>query len=420
MSNLKLKSDFTQTTRADWQDIVVSGLRGGVFKNLIRQTEDGLVRGPLMSAADLPSSLTPLVRTDLPQLEGRAWHITAPVRGADLHHANTQLLENLKGGASAVRIENGEDLNNPTDLKRLLEGVFTNLVPIQFAPKTSNAASLTYVLSIPALSEATIWGGLDPIEDQDAIKASLEHVPESWKLMALSPCAIHEQGGTDVQEIAGLAAQLVDAMRTYGPDVTCQHLIIEVAADRDSHLTIAKIRATRRITQRIAEAFGVDGSTIPICAVTSLRMMQSEDAWTNLLRVMSAGFGAVIGGADMITTRPFTDSLGGATPFAHRIARNMQLMMMEESHLGQVADAAHGSFWHEHMTDALAQATWTAFQIIEENGGIRTYVESGKFTTDLTASQLARETRKEPILGVTLHPATNVKTPSTINSKVRS
>ncbi|GGX64757.1 methylmalonyl-CoA mutase [Litorimonas cladophorae] len=411
MTDLKLKSDFATAKRTEWQKTVTSGLKTGTFEDLIHYSEDGIARGPLMSATDLPPSLAPLARTALPKLEGRKWHITAPVRGIDLNHANTQLLENLKGGASAIRIENGDALKNRNDLKRLLEGVHLDLVPIQFAPKSGNASSLTQALSIAALKETSVWAGLDPIDDEAAINATLRQTPAGWKLMTISACHIHEQGGTDVQELAGLAAHLADAIRVYGTDTVCKHMVIEIASDRDSHLTIAKIRAARRLTRRITEAFDIDGSAIPICAVTSLRMMQTQDAWTNLLRVMSAGFGSVIGGADMITTRPFTDGLGEATPFAHRIARNMQLMMMEESHLGQVADAAHGSYWHEHMTEALAQSAWRAFQMIEQKGGIRSYMDSGEFDTALHASQAARAARSEPLLGITLHPAKNVKDP---------
>ena len=89
----------------------------------------------------------------------------------------------------------------------------------------------------------------------------------------------------------------------------------------------------------------------------------------------------------------------------------MQLMMMEESHLGQVADAAHGSHWHEVMTENLAQAAWTDFQSIEAAGGMRRYRESGQLQTDIDQAIERRAARAEPILGVTLHPATNVKAP---------
>lgn len=124
-----------------------------------------------------------------------------------------------------------------------------------------------------------------------------------------------------------------------------------------------------------------------------------------MLRIMSAGFGAVVGGADYVTLRPFTDVIGGATPFGYRAARNMQLLMMEESHLGTVSDPAHGSYFHEHMSEELAQAAWAKFQTIEASGGVKTYLGSPDYKADTDAAIAAREDRGDPVLGVTLHKA---------------
>ena len=63
-------------------------------------------------------------------------------------------------------------------------------------------------------------------------------------------------------------------------------------------------------------------------------MMTRYDAWTNILRVTTAAFAAAIGGADDITTYPLTDALGLPTPFARRVARNTQHVLLEECRLG--------------------------------------------------------------------------------------
>ena len=411
MSDLPLKTNFPTEVTVDWRALAEKGLRGKTVESLMRKTEDGINRGPLTCAEDLPPALAVLARTNLPLLDDRAWHIAAPVRDSDIGHANTQLLEDLKGGASAIRIENSLNLSNRSDLKRLLEGVYTDLVPIHFANRHFETEIFEHVKSLKALETAVIWTGLDPMRASETLRDNVDNSPSHWRLMGISAADIHEAGGTDIQELSVLAGRLAEAMRVHGPEAVCRHMVIDIAADRDTHLTIAKFRAARRIILRIADAHGSDGSGIPLCAVTSLRMMQTQDAWTNLLRVMSAGFGAVIGGADMIVTRPFTDGLGSATGFAHRIARNMQLMMMEESHLGQVSDAAHGSYWHENITDQLAQMAWKAFQSIESEGGISAYRESGKLQADIDKAATKREAESAPVLGVTLHPATDVKAP---------
>ena len=79
-------------------------------------------------------------------------------------------------------------------------------------------------------------------------------------------------------------------------------------------------------------------------------------------------------------------------------------MMMEESHLGQVQDAAYGSYFHERMTDSLAQAAWNEFQTIESEGGLDNI---DPFKDRIKAAAKTRDEKDEPILGVTLHPTEN-------------
>ena len=83
--------------------------------------------------------------------------------------------------------------------------------------------------------------------------------------------------------------------------------------------------------------------------------------------------------------------------------------MMAESHLGQVNDVAYGSYFHEEMTEKIAQTAWTEFQAIETGGGIETLIRTGSLAQSIAAAKADRETRNDPILGVTLHPADNIR-----------
>ena len=84
-----------------------------------------------------------------------------------------------------------------------------------------------------------------------------------------------------------------------------------------------------------------------------------------MLRTTIAAFSAGLGGADAITVLPFTAALGLPDRFARRIARNTQLMLLEESNLAKVADPAAGSGGIEDLTEKLCGAAWTLFQEIE-------------------------------------------------------
>jgi len=400
--------------------LVEKGLKGAGFESLIKRTDDDLERSPFFSEKDRPENAASQPRLEAPLLFERPWHMCSPVRDPDLKFSNKQVLADLKGGMSALDITLSDEaisLKGQADLKRLLEGVWLNLVPIRFTISSNPVETAGLLMAYKPLSDSVVDLGLDPVslalfgsnQDIPSLETVLKDLPASWTGISLNAAAVHEQGGTDSQELSVMAASAAYYWEKYGSETT---LSVRLAANRDGHLGIAKVRAARQILTRIAETFGAK-TDIPIHSVSSLRMMQTVDPWTNLLRVMGAGFGAVCGGADYLTLRPFTDAPSDkprlATPFGHRIARNMQLMMMEESHLGQVNDAAYGSYFHESLTQKIAETAWTEFQAIESGGGIEEIIASGVLQKSIAAAKADRATKNDPILGVTLHRAEDTK-----------
>jgi len=140
-------------------------------------------------------------------------------------------------------------------------------------------------------------------------------------------------------------------------------------------MTLAKLRALRQLWARVAEVVGdPEGGGAVVHAETSLPMMTQRDPWVNMLRCTLAAFGAGVGGADTVLVFPFDVAIPGgfpgtATSFARRIARNTQLLLLEESHVGRVLDPAGGSWFVEELTEQLAQQAWEHFQAIEGRGG---------------------------------------------------
>ena len=108
--------------------------------------------------------------------------------------------------------------------------------------------------------------------------------------------------------------------------------------------------------------------------MSSLPMMTQRDPWVNMLRTTLAAFAAGVGGADTVQVHPFDAAIpdgldGTSASFARRIARNTQLLLLEESHIGQVLDPAGGSWFVEDLTAQLAEQAWAHFQDIEARGG---------------------------------------------------
>ena len=140
-------------------------------------------------------------------------------------------------------------------------------------------------------------------------------------------------------------------------------------------------------------------------------MMTQRDPWVNMLRCTLAAFGAGVGGADSLLVFPFDVAIDGgfpdiATSFARRIARNTQLLLLEESHVGRVLDPAGGSWFVEDLTARLAEQAWQHFQEIEARGG---FTQTRGFIAGQIAEIAARRSddiahRRTAITGVNEFP----------------
>ena len=113
---------------------------------------------------------------------------------------------------------------------------------------------------------------------------------------------------------------------------------------------MAKFRAMRKLWARVEEACGLAPKPAHVAAETAWRMMTRRDPYANMLRTTIAVAAAGLGGADSITVLPHTAALGLPDAFARRVARNTQLVLLEESNLLRVADPAAGSGSLEAIT----------------------------------------------------------------------
>jgi methylmalonyl-CoA mutase len=181
-----------------------------------------------------------------------------------------------------------------------------------------------------------------------------------------------------------------------------------MAADADQLLTIAKFRALRKLWARVEEACGVKPKPAYVSAETAWRMMTRRDPWVNMLRVTIGAFAAGLGGANAVSVLPFTAALGLPDRFARRIARNTQLLLLEESNLAKVSDPAAGSGGIEDLTEKLCRAAWTLFQEIEKAGGAPVALEAGLIQNKVAAVRTGREKaaahRKDALTGTSDFP----------------
>ncbi|NDZ98894.1 methylmalonyl-CoA mutase, partial [Streptomyces sp. SID10116] len=234
------------------------------------------------------------------------------------------------------------------------------------------------------------------------------------RALTVDALPFHEAGASAAQELGASLATGVEYLRALhdaglSVDKAFAQLEFRFAATADQFLTIAKLRAARRLWARVAEVSGAPAAGAQRQhAVTSPVMMTRRDPWVNMLRTTVACLGAGVGGANAVTVLPFDHELGLPDAFARRIARNTSTILLEESHLARVIDPAGGSWYVERLTDELAHAAWDFFKEIERADGQAAALRSG-FVGDRIAATWAERKKKlarrrEPITGVSEFP----------------
>ena len=185
-------------------------------------------------------------------------------------------------------------------------------------------------------------------------------------------------------------------------------IAFRLSADAEEFIELAKFRALRIVWARVEEACGLAPRSAYVQAESAWRMMTRRDPYLNVLRGTIAAFAAGLGGADSVSVLPHPLAVGFPGSLARRLARNGQLVLLRESHLGFVDDPAAGAGGFEALTKALCDKSWAVFQEIEANGGLPAALADGGFQRQVAenAAALRRDVAriKSPITGVSAHP----------------
>ena len=444
-TDLSLAADFPPADRQQWRRLVAGVLtKSGVrFDEAAPETAlshrgyDGIEIAPLYT--ERPGSATgdpgrpPYVRGAVPSAGGDGtdrlgWDVRTRQDDPDPAAANRAVLADLAGGASSLWLRLGADAIPVDELPAVLAGVYLDLVPVVLDAGADCLAAATAFRQLTAgLAPAEVRGslGADPIGLAARTGGQVELAPlsELWQLTdgypGLVPITVdgtvyHDAGGSDSEELAiGAAVGLayLRAAEAAGRDLAAAFAGIEFryAVTDDQFGSIAKLRAARRIWDRIGELSGIENRRGQRQhAVTSAAMLTRRDPWVNLLRTTVGCFAAAIGGAEAITVSPFDSALGLPDDFGRRIARNTQAILHDEASLGRVSDAAGGSYYVETLTDRLAAAAWASFTELERQGGAAAAWESGAVAELLEKTWQARRRnlahRRDPITGVSEFP----------------
>jgi methylmalonyl-CoA mutase len=434
--DLPLAAEFPPATREQWRKLVEDVLKGAPFETrLVAKTYDALGIEPLYGR-------WPEARPIASRAPAAPWSILQRVDHPDPAAANAEALHDLENGATGLSIVFAGAVGayryglpaTEQAIARALEGVHFDAgiaLDLDSGPQAKDVGRLLAALvrrrgvapaatnirfGFDPLSAAAIGSG-NPVPRGDRVgtAAISELGAQGFRgpFAAADGRVIHNAGGSEAQELAYVLAVALEYLRALEADAVTldaarSMIYFRLAADADQFLTIAKFRALRMLWARVEEACGLTPVPPLVAGETAWRMMTKRDPYVNMLRATIAVVAAGFGGANAITVLPFTLAIGLPDRFARRIARNTQLILLDESHLAKVTDPAAGAGSVEDLTEQLCRAAWSQFQEIERAGGAWAALEQGMIQRKVAAVRAEREAavarRKEAITGTSDFP----------------
>ena len=385
---------FARVQKKDVADIPLD-----IWQKLIKTTYDGIPINPLYNRADeLDEAALPGV---FPYRRGAAgvgqenqgWGVA---ESFDEKSTNQQVLDSLYNGTTNLVIQGS------ANIATLLNGVYLSLCPVRLfaGVRTVEQAKALFAVAdsqqeTPQLIElgatplTSMVNGGATISLDDTIELAKQAAQrDNTRAILVDAVTFSNQGATDAEEIGLALAAGVEYLRAltdagFTVEQALDQISFRFATTDEQFAQIAKFRAARQLWARVAEIVGApEHGTCPQHALTAPVMFTQRDPWVNMLRSTVAAFAAGVGGATDVEVLPFDWAIPGGLPktsrsFARRIARNTNLLLLEESHLSHVIDPGGGSYFIEAFTTQLADKAWEVFTSVEAEGGLQQAIAAG-------------------------------------------
>ena len=408
----KLFEEFSHKTLKEWNDKIISDLKDKDYKNLIWESPENIKVDPIYNIES-----TPNYKGDCSYS-----HINWEIEQSLNHPTNKEILACLNGGASALLLKDVP----AQDLEAILENVliqyiqtslqstsiessldaFITLIEKRNLDKNSIKGSLNYDPLMKGLKsgtfESNLWGKFRSIQEKiNSLSA--------FNSINIQGVEYHNAGASASQELAFTLAQLSEYLAN-NERLQANKVQVSLGISTNYFFEIAKFRAMRILWSQILKTYKKIEYPLNLRAETSLRTSTIFDPYINILRATSQCMSAALGGANTINVNSYNAAYKKEDDFAQRMARNISLILKEESYFNKVSDPSAGSYYIEYLTNELSLNAWKKFKEIEAHGGWMEAVKTNFIQEIIEKNALEQEERLNTgnthLLGTSLYPNT--------------
>lgn len=377
-------AEFSNLSRNGWQRKLEEELKGRSLAEVSRQITENVVMEPYYVAADLEAY--PAYRDiQASQRTVPGWLTLPEVVFEEPKEVNQKIRNHVQRGADGVWLDCGATPLSHLELIKTLHTIRLTDTPVFL--DTPEAAPAV-IAQLAQGAGYYLKGGIvhDPVAhwmrtgqdfstafDQIAEGMTLTKAMREFRSFKVESHVFHEAGADVVQELAYTIASFLTSLdqltdRGVSPLLAANRFVFSISVGTEYLTEIAKLRALRYLYRKITRAYGLpDELCQAFIRAQSSRLYQAiHSPHTNIIRHTSEAMSAVVGGCDALSTLPYAED----TDFSERVARNISLVLKNESYLDKVADPAAGAYYLEILTAQLAEAAWNLFLEIEEKGGL--------------------------------------------------
>ena len=440
----KLFTEFPPVPTEKWEEVITADLKGADYeRKLVWKTGEGFNVRPYYRAENLEGiKFLGSQAGEFPYVRGthahNRWRVHQTVSVVCPKEANAEALKILNAGVDSLGFCIASADFSAADLDMLLKDICIPAVEITFCgEKMANVAELVLAKVEKegiAKEDVRIAFCIDPLvkglsskgdfcspngEKCIARIVELIHKTKEYKhvrIVTVAGQTFGNSGSTIVEELAftlsaghDYLVRLTDA--GLDVDAAARKLRFSFSVSSNYFMEIAKFRAARMLWANIVKGYGPAKNCackMQIHAETSRWNQTVYDPYVNMLRGTTEAMSATIAGVHSLEVMPFDASFENPTEFSKRIARNVELLLKNESHFDQVVDPAGGSYYVENLTQSIAAEAWKLFLEIEEKGGYTEAYKAGLIVERIKASAATKDkniaTRRQTLLGANQYP----------------
>ncbi|MDG1066412.1 MAG: methylmalonyl-CoA mutase [Luminiphilus sp.] len=454
--------DPEKANLAHWSELVTQQSKGLGPDDFVWQTPEGIPLKTLYTAADVEDlpltdtlpGISPYIRGPMATMyAGRRWTIRQYAGFSTAEKSNAFYRRALAGGGQGISVafdlatHRGYDSDHPRvsgdvgkagvavdsveDMKVLFNGIPLDQVSVSM---TMNGAVLPVLAGYVVAAEeqgvpqdqlsGTIQNDIlkefmvrntyiyPPAPSMRIIGDIIAHCSRSmprFNTISISGYHMQEAGANAALEMAYTLADGKEYIRTalaagLNIDDFAPRLSFFWGVGMDFYMEIAKMRAARLIWAEIVSEFepkNSKSSMLRTHSQTSGWSLTEQDPYNNIVRTTVEAMAAVFGGTQSLHTNALDEAIALPSEFAARIARNTQLILQEETGIGQVVDPWGGSYMMETLTAEMADKGRELIAEIDALGGMAKAIESGVpklRIEEAAASKQARIDRGEDVI----------------------